>query len=127
MKIIIYNQDNYLFVNISKFIDMKINLFVLIDNVHLGNIKKGSKEIKVVKQMKIKEIDLKLQGLNFDYRLNGGYFGLMYAIFGFLDSICKINGINLNYDLRYQGDKSVEFKSIIRARVVNLIRVFQGI
>ena len=124
-RVSVYNEDNYLFINISKFINLKVNLFILINNPKIN--KNASKGVKVLRKIKFEEVDVTLQGLNFDYRLNGGYFGLIYAIFGFLDSICQQNNINFNYNLNYKGDKSIEFKSIARARVINVIKVFQGI
>ena len=124
-RISIYNDDNYLFINISKFLNLKVNLFVLINNPKIN--KNTSKGFKVLKKIKIREVNLKLQGLNFDYRLNGGYFGMLYAVFGFLDSYCISNNITFNYELNYNGDKSIYFKSIARARVINVLKVFQGI
>ena len=126
-KITIYNDENYLFINISKLVDLKLNLFVFLNDRNAINKDKSKKGMKLIKKIKFKEIDFKLQGLNFDYRINGAYFGILYGIFGFLDSVCKINDRDLNYDLRYSGDKSIEFKSVVRARITNLLRVFQGI
>lgn len=124
-KVSIYNDDNYLFINISKFINLRVNLFVFLNNPKIN--KNAGKGFKVLKKIKLKKVELKLQGLNFDYRLNGGYFGLLYALFGFLDSVCEVNNIEFNYELNYNGDKSVEFKSIARTRVINVLKVFQGI
>lgn len=124
-RISIYNNENYLYINISKFINLKVNLFVLLNNTKIN--KNSTTGFKVLKKIKFKEVDLKLQGLNFDYNLNGGYFGLLYAIFGFIDSICNFNNIEFNYELNYNGDKSVDFKSIARARVINVLKVFNGI
>lgn len=125
-KVIIYNQDNYLFVNIAKIINLKLNLLVLFDNNHNEDIKKQVKGLKVIKKIKFKEIDLKVEGLNFNYSLNGAYFGILYALFGFLDKICQINNIKLNYDLKYLGDKSIEVKSVIRARIGAVLIGFYG-
>ena len=124
-RISIYNDDNYLFINISKFINLKVNLFVLINNPRIN--KDSTKGFKVLKKIKFKEVNMKLQGLNFDYRVNGGYFGLLYAVFGFIDALCRFNNINFNYELNYHGDKSVDFKTIARARVINVLKVFKEI
>lgn len=123
-KITLYNEDNYLYINISNFVTFKINLLVLFDNNHNEDIKKQAKGVKVINKVKFKEINLRLQGLNFDYRLNGGYFGMLFALFGLLKKICEMNEIDFNYDLRYQGDKSIEFKSIFRARVSRVLTAF---
>ena len=119
-----YNEDNNFYINISNIVNLKINLFALLDNANNQDLKKQTKGFNVIKKLKFKEIDIKIAGLNFDYRLNGGYFGLLYAIFGFLDSILVSNDIKFNYDLKYQGDKSLEFKSIFRARIGNIIKGF---
>ena len=126
-KVTIFNQDNYLFINVNGFVNLKLNLFVFLNNKPNLNKTKANTGFKLIKKIKIKEVDLKLQGLNFDYRINGGYFGLLYAMFGFLNSICKAKDIKLNYDFKYQGDKSIEFRSVIRARLTNVVKVFQGI
>lgn len=123
-KITLYNEDNYLYINISNFVTFKINLLVLFDNNHNEDIKKQAKGVKVINKVKFKEINLRLQGLNFDYRLNGGYFGMLFALFGLLKKICEMNEIDFNYDLRYKGDKSIEFKSIFRARVSRVLTAF---
>lgn len=123
-KITLYNKDNYIHINISNFITLKMNLLVLLDSNHNEDIKKQAKGVKIINKVKFKEIDLRLQGLNFDYRLNGGYFGMLFALFGFLKILCEMNEINFNYDLKYQGDKSIEFKSIFRARVSKVLTTF---
>ena len=123
-KVLAYNEDNNFYINISNIVNLKINLFALLDNANNQDLKKQTKGFNVIKKLKFKEIDIKIAGLNFDYRLNGGYFGLLYAIFGFLDSILVSNDIKFNYDLKYQGDKSLEFKSIFRARIGNIIKGF---
>lgn len=124
-RVSIYNQDNFLIVNISKLLNLKINLIELFKKP--VDINKAPVGMKVLTKIKLKEVDLKLQGLNFNYSLNGGYFGGIYAFLGFVDLICMQNDIKFNYDLRYMGDKSLEFKSIIKARLLNVIKVFNKI
>lgn len=123
-KVLAYNRDNNFYINISNIVNLKINLFTLLDNANNQDLKKQTKGFNVIKKLKFKEIDIKIAGLNFDYRLNGGYFGLLYAIFGFLDAILVSNDIKFYYDLKYEGDKSLEFKSIFRARIGNIIKGF---
>ena len=123
-KIKIYNRDNYLFINIANFIDLKLNLLVLLENIDGLNIEKQKKNARVLKKIEIKEINLRAQGLNFNYQINGAYYGIIYAVVGFLNYILNYKGISFRYDLEYSGDKSIEFKSIIRARVGYVLSAF---
>ena len=121
-KVKIYNIDNYLYINIIDFINVKINLFSILNDLNEDKIKKQKSGVKIIKQLKFKEIDLKINGLNFDYRLNGGYFGILYAFLGTIDNILLTRGVLFNYDLSYDGDKSVEFYTIVRARFKNILK-----
>lgn len=124
-KVTIYNKDNYLYVNISELLNLKINLNMLLNKRY--NLDDSSRGIKLISKIKIKEMDINISGLNFNYNLNGMYFGILYGIFGFFDSLCDFKDINFRYDLNYSGDKSISFKSVIKARVNNVIKVFKKI
>jgi hypothetical protein len=120
-KIIIYNQNNYLFINISNFITLKINLFVLFDNNHNEEIKKQAKGARIITKVKFKEINIDIKGLNFDYKLNGAYYGIIYALLGFIDKLLETKNIKFNYNASYLGDKYIEFKSVFRIQVIKVI------
>ncbi len=122
-KIHVYNNDNYLYINIGKLLNLKLNLLAVFDKKQ----KKKKTEFSKIKKFKFKEINLKIQGLNFDYRLNGAYFGLIYALSGFFKNIGKMNDIKFNYEFNYLGDKSIEFNSIFRARMMTIIDIFNGV
>lgn len=123
-KINIYNEDEYLFINISNFVNLKLNLLVLIENIDKINLEKQKKSAKFLKNVRFEEVDLKIEGVNFDYQINGLYFGIMHALLGVIDCICYAKGIELKYDLKYLGEKSVKFNSVIRARISNVIIAF---
>lgn len=123
-KIHVHNIDNYLHINIGDLLNLKLNLFALFYKKNKNNKKP---EISKIKKIKFKEIDLKIRGLNFDYRLNGAYFGGLYGICGFLAQLGKMNNIKFNYEFNYLGDKSVEFKSVFRARMTTIIDIFNGV
>lgn len=122
-KVKVYNLNNYLFINIGGIINIKINLLSLFENLNKDSINEQKEGLKIIKKLKFKEVDLKIVGLNFDYRLNGGYFGLLYALFATIDNILLTRGVLFNYELSYKGDKSIEFFAIMRARMSNVIKV----
>ena len=126
-KVTLYNEDNYLIIKISNILALRINLFVLLDNNHNDELKKQSKQVKLIKKIKFKQIDLRIQGLNFDYKINGAYFGLAYALLGYINKVCQYQHIDLNYNLNYLGDKSIEFRVIFRARVALVLSGFLAI
>ena len=123
-KIKIYNKENYLFINIFNFINLKLNLFVLLSNINNFDFEKQKKNFKLIKKARLKELNIKLEGLSLDYQINGAYYGIIHAFFGILNSILYSNDIRFKYDLKYQGDEILEFNSIIRARVLGVVTTF---
>ena len=126
-KIKIYNEENNLFINVNGFVNLRVNLFAILDSKQLSNQDNSTFPFKLLKKIKIKELDLKLAGLNFDYRLNGGYYGLLCGVFATIKSICYGNDIKFNYELEYLGDKSIEFNSVLRTRIYNVLKIFKSV
>lgn len=126
-KIVIYNKSNYLHIDISNFLTLRLNLLAILDNAKSDDIKNSSKNIKLMKKIKIKKIDIKLKGLNFDYRMNGAYFGAICALGGIGKKIFADKDIEFNCDFQYLGDKSIEFESIIRARAIKIIGIINNV
>ena len=124
LKIKIYNSGNYLFVNIKNVLNLKINLLALIYKLDKLNLEKQKKNSKVIKRIKLEEINLKISGLNFNYQINGAYYGIINAILGFLKSYSYQKNVILNYNLLYVGEKNILFKGKIKANFINLVSAF---
>lgn len=126
-KVIISNKSNYLYVNISNFLTLKVNLLLLLDKAKSGGLKDRDKGIGIIKKLRFKTIDVDVKGLNLDYSLSGAYYGVICAISGISKKYLEAKKIEFNYNLEYMGDKSVEFQSVIRARAITLIKTINRI
>lgn len=127
IKMKIYNNDQYIIVDVANIINFKINLISALDNLKRKKREDKKNSARFFKKIEIKQINIKLEGLNFDYQLNGAYFGILYAVFGFVNSLCSYKNISFYYDLKYQGDRMVEFDGIIRTKLIYVIGAFANI
>lgn len=126
-KVTIWNEEEYLYIKISFLITIKINLFILFDNNHNDEIKKQASIIKILNKIRIKNIDLKMSGLNLDYEYGGEIFGYLNIILAILKNYLMMKNSEFTYDVNYMGKRSVKFKSIVYARLgIILKQVFGG-
>ena len=126
-KITIFNDKKYLFIKISFLITLKLNIDALFNEENKEELVKQSKSFKIIKKLKFNEIDLYLSGINYNYSVNGAYYGLLCAFFPIIDNILESSKIKFNYLLDYDGELYLKFKSIVRARTFNVVKAFYGI
>lgn len=126
-KIQIFNDDKYLFIKVGILITLKLNLYALLDESNSVELKKQAKGIKIIKKLKFKEIDLYIRGLNYNYLVNGSYYGITCAILPIIQNILNSNEIKFNYLIDYNGELYIKFKSIVRSNFFNLIKGFYGV
>jgi len=126
-KVTIWNEEEYLYIKISFLITIKINLFILFDNNHNDEIKRQASIFKILNKIRIKTIDLKMSGLNLDYEFGGEIFGYLNIILAILKNYLMMKNSEFTYDVRYMGERSIKFKSIVYAKAgIILKQVFGG-
>lgn len=126
-KVTIWNEEEYLYIKISFLITIKINLLILFDNNHNDEIKRQASVVKILNKIRIKTIDLKMSGLNLDYEYGGQIFGYLNVILAILKNYLMMKNSEFTYDVRYMGERSIRFKSIIYAKMgIILKQVFGG-
>ena len=126
-KIQIFNDDKYLFIKVGMLITLKLNLYALLDESNSLELKKQAKGIKVIKKLRFKEIDLYIRGFNYNYLVNGSYYGITCALLPIIQNILDYNEIKFNYLVDYNGELYIKFKSIVRSNFFCLIKGFYGI
>jgi len=127
LTITVYNDDKYLYIKVSYFITLKLNIYKLFEESNREELQKQSKSIRIIKKLKFKEINIYLRGINYNYSLSGAYYGLLCAIFPIIDSILESNDITFNYLVDYNGDLYIKFKGIVKSRAFNVFKAFYGI
>jgi hypothetical protein len=126
-KITIFNNEKYLYIKISNIITLKLNLYALLDEENKEELKKQTKAIKLINKLKFKEISIYIRGINYNYEINGLYYGLLHAILPIANSILETNNIDFNYLIDYNGDPYIKFKSVVKGRLKNVLTAFYGI
>ena len=126
-KIIIFNNTKYLYIKISNIITLKLNLYALLDESNIDELKKQTKGIKVIKKLKFKEIDIYVRGFNYNYLVNGSFYGIVCATLPVIQNILDSNEIKFNYLIDYNGELYIKFKSIVKSNFFCLIKGFYGI
>lgn len=126
-KVTIWNEEEYLYIKISFIITIKINLFVLLDNNHNDELKRQASIIKILNKIRIKKIDLNMSGLNLDYEYGGQVFGYLNIVLAILKNYLMMRNSEFNYDIKYMGERSIKFKSIVYAKMgIILKQAFGG-
>lgn len=125
-KVMIWNENEYLYVKISYIITIKINMLILFDNNHNEEIKKQAKMIKLINKVRIKSIDLKMSGLNLNYEIGGELFGYFNIILAILKNYLTMKNSEFTYDVRYMGEKSIKFKGIFYVKMETLLKQMLG-
>ena len=126
-KVTIWNEKEYLYIKISFFITIKINMFILFDNNHNDEIKKQASILKILNKISIKSIDLKVSGLNLDYEFGGQIFGYLNIILAVLKNYLMMKNSEFTYDVKYMGERSVRFKGIVYSKLgIILKQAFGG-
>ena len=69
----IFNDTKYLYIKISNIITLKLNLYALFDESNIKELKKQAKNIKILRKLQFKEIDIYIRGFNANYNINGAY------------------------------------------------------
>ncbi|MBR3890847.1 MAG: hypothetical protein IKJ30_02085 [Bacilli bacterium] len=126
-KITLYNDSKYLHIRISNIITLKLNLYALLEESNIDELKKQSKSIKILKKLKLKQLDIYLRGFNYNYQINGIYYGILLGILPSINKLLERNNITFNYLVDYTGELYVKFKSIVRGNFSNILKVFYGI
>lgn len=126
-KVTIWNEEEYVYIKISFLMTIKINLLILFDNKHNDEIKRQASVVKILNKIRIQTIDLKMSGLNLDYEYGGQIFGYLNVILAILKNYLMMKNSEFTYDVRYMGERSIKFKSIIYAKMgIILKQVFGG-
>lgn len=125
-KYTVYNENEYLYIKISKIITIKINLLILFDNNHNEEIKKQAKMIKLFNKIKIQLIDIKISGLNLNYEVGGELFGYLNIILACLKNYFLIKNVDFNYNVNYMGRKSLKFKGIFYVNTGTILKQILG-
>lgn len=125
-KVTVWNEKEYLYIKISSFITIKINMLILFDNNHNEEIKKQAGMIKLINKIRIESIDLKISGLNLDYEYGGEIFGYLNIILAVIKNYLMMKNSEFNYDIKYLGERSLKFKSIFYAKMGILIKQALG-
>ena len=125
-KIALFNDGRYLYIKVSNFITLKLNLYALLEESNIDELKKQTKSIKVIKKLKLKELDIYVRGFNYNYQINGVYYGVLLGLLPSISKILEENNITFNYLVDYTGELYIKFKSIVRARFSNILKAFYG-
>ena len=126
-KITIYNDNKYLYIKVSYLMTLKLNLYVLLDPSNKETFKKQAKGLKIINKLKFKEIDIYIRGVNMNYSINGFYYGILQAILPIVNNLLESNNITFNYLVDYNGEMYIKFKSVVKARLNNVIKSFYGL
>lgn len=126
-KVVVWNEQEYLYIKISWIVTIKINMFVLFDNNHNEEIKKQASIFKVLNKIRIESIDLKMSGLNFDYEYGGQIFGYLNIVLAILKNYLMMKNSEFTYDVKYMGERSIRFKGIVYSKMgIILKQAFGG-
>jgi hypothetical protein len=125
-KATIFNDTKYLYIKISNIITLKLNLYALFDESNIKELKKQAKNIKILKKLQFKEIDIYIRGFNANYNINGAYYGIINAILPIVNNLLETQDIKFNYLVDYNGELYIKFKSIVKTRFYNIVKAFYG-
>ena len=125
-KVVIWNEEEYLYVKIAWLVTIKINLLILFDNNHNDEIKKQTSIIKILNKIRIEKIDLKMSGLNLDYEYGGQIFGYLNVLLAILKNYFMMKNSEFNYDVRYMGQRSIKFKGIVYSKMGIILKQIYG-